>query len=207
VLVLQYILVTLIGYLLGAIPVGYLIGKTQGIDVRQYGSGRTGGTNVWRALGPVAAFFTILGDVLKGMTAVLAARAILPTPLAGALAGLGAVGGNNWSFFISFRGGAGTITTLGALFLLSPETLLVVTPLGLIALLLSRYASVGSLVISSSIPFILLGFIAVGRQPLAHLVYGIGVAAMVIFSLRGNIQRLRAGTERRLGDRAKKKGF
>ena len=115
---MQYILVTLIGYLLGAIPVGYLVGKTQGIDVRQYGSGRTGGTNVLRSVGLGAAFFTILGDGLKVMIAVLAARAIMSTPLAEVLAGLGAVGGHNWSFFISFRGGAGAITALGALLLL-----------------------------------------------------------------------------------------
>jgi len=198
VVVLQYILVTLIGYLLGAIPVGYLVGKTQGIDVRQYGSGRTGGTNVLRSVGFGAAFFTILGDVLKGMIAVLVARAIMSTPLAEVLAALGAVGGHNWSVFISFRGGSGTITALGALFLLSPETLFIVTPLGLMALLLSRYASVGSLVVSFSMPLILLGFIAAGHQPLAHLVYGVGVAAMIIFSLRGNIQRLRTGTERRI---------
>ncbi len=204
-LVLQYISVTLIGYLLGAIPVGYLIGKTQGIDVRQYGSGRTGGTNVLRALGLGAAFFTILGDALKGMIAVLIARTIMPTPLAEALAGLGVVGGHNWSFLINFRGGAGTVTTLGALLLLSPETLFIVTPLGLAALLLSRYASVGSLVVSSSMPLVLLGLVVAGRQPLAHLVYGVGVAVMIIFSLRGNIQRLRAGTERRIGERPKRR--
>lgn len=106
VVVLQYILVTLIGYLLGAIPVGYLAGKTQGIDVRQYGSGRTGSTHVLRALGLGPVFFTVLGDALKGMIAVLVARAIMstPLPLAEVLAGLGAVGGHNWSVFISFRG-------------------------------------------------------------------------------------------------------
>ncbi len=206
VVVLPYILVTLIGYLIGAIPVGYLVGKTQGIDVRQYGSGRTGGTNVLRALGLGPAFFTILGDALKGMIAVLVARAIMPTPLAEALAGLGAVGGHNWSVFIGFRGGAGTITALGALSLLSLQTLFVVTPLGLVALLLSRYASVGSLVISCSMPFVLLGFIAAGHQPLAHLVYGVGVAAIIISALRGNIQRLRTGTERRIGESANKEG-
>ena len=160
-----------------------------------------------RSIGLGAAFFTILGDGLKAMSAVLVARAIMSTPLAKVLAGLGAVGGHNWSFFISFRGGAGAITALGALFLLSPGTLFIVAPLGLIALLLSRYASVGSLVVSSSMPFILLGFTAAGHQPLAHLVYGVGVAAMIIFSLRGNIQRLRAGTERRIAEGANKEGF
>jgi glycerol-3-phosphate acyltransferase PlsY len=203
VFVLRYILVTLIGYLLGAVPVGYLVGKTQGIDVRQYGSGRTGGTNVLRALGLGPAFFTVLGDALKGMIAVLVARAIMPTPLAEALAGLGAVGGHNWSVFIGFRGGAGTITALGALSLLSPQTFTVVAPLGLLALLLSRYASVGSLVVSLSMPFVLLGFIAAGHQPLPHLVYGVGVAAIIISALRGNIQRLRTGTERRISKSAK----
>lgn len=203
---MPYILVILIGYLLGAIPVGYLVGKTQGIDVRQYGSGRTGGANVLRSIGPRAAFLTILGDILKGMIAVLVARAIMPTPLAEVLAGLRVVGGHNWSVFIGFRGGAGTMTALGALLLLSPKTLSIVASLGLMALLLSRYASVGSLAVSISMPLISLGFIAAGHQPLAHLVYGAGAAAMIIFSLRSNIQRLRTGTERRIGEGARKRG-
>jgi len=201
----RYASVILIGYLLGAIPVGYLVGKTRGIDVREYGSGRTGGTNVLRSAGPLPALFTILGDAFKGMAAVLIAKAILPTPIAESLAGLGAVAGHNWSAFIGFRGGAGTMTALGALLVLSPRALFVIAPLGLIAALASGYASVGSLTVSSLVPLVLLCLIAVGSQPPAHLLYGVGVAAMIIFSLRGNIQRLRAGTERRIWEKAKKR--
>jgi len=201
----RYASVILIGYLLGAIPVGYLAGKTRGIDVREYGSGHVGGTNVLRSAGPVLAFFTVLGDALKGMVAVLIARAILPTPIAEALAGLGAVAGHNWSVFIGFGGGVGTMTTLGALFILSPKALFIIAPLGLIAALVSGYASVGSLTISSLMPLVLLCLIAFGSQPPAYLLYGVGVAAMIIFSLRGNIQRLRAGTERRIYEKARRR--
>ncbi len=77
----------------------------------------------------------------------------------------------------------------------------------MLALLLSRYASVGSLVVSSAMPLTLLEFMAAGYQPLAHLVYGAGVAAMIIFSLQGNIQCLRTGTERRIGEKPKRRDF
>ncbi len=204
-LTFRYVSAILIGYLLGAIPVGYLAGKARDIDVRKYGSGHTGGTNVLRSAGPLPALLTVLGDVLKGMAAVLIARAILPTPIAEALAGLGAVAGHNWSAFIGFRGGVGTMTALGALFILSPKALVIVAPLGIIAALASGYASVGSLTVSFTVPLVLLCLTVVSSQPPAHLLYGVGVAAMIALSLRGNIQRLRAGTEHRIREKARRR--
>jgi len=178
---------------------GLLIGKWCGVDVRQLGSGRTGGTNVYRAAGIGPAILTALLDIAKGALAVLIARMILPSPSAMVLAGLGAVMGHNWSCYIRFRGGAGTAPSLGALLLLSPLTFFIATPLGLIALVLSRYASVGSMVISILAALSLVILILSGRLPREYLLYAVGQAALIFYALRPNIQRLRAGTERRLG--------
>ncbi|HID86544.1 MAG TPA: glycerol-3-phosphate 1-O-acyltransferase PlsY [Anaerolineae bacterium] len=198
-MIFRYFLVALIGYLIGSIPMGLLIGKWCGVDVRQLGSGRTGGTNVYRAAGIGPAILTALLDIAKGALAVLIARMILPSPSAMVLAGLGAVMGHNWSCYIRFRGGAGTAPSLGALLLLSPLTFFIATPLGLIALVLSRYASVGSMVISILAALSLVILILSGRLPREYLLYAVGQAALIFYALRPNIQRLRAGTERRLG--------
>ena len=93
------ILAILLGYSLGSIPFGYLFGRLKGVDVRQYGSGRTGGTNVYRAAGTWVALLTGLFDVLKGVAAVLLARQFLGSEVAAALAGAFAVCGHNWSIF------------------------------------------------------------------------------------------------------------
>lgn len=197
-MVFRYFLVALIGYLLGSIPMGLLISKLWGVDVRRVGSGRTGGTNVYRAAGIGPAILTALLDASKGALAVLIARMVLSSPSAMVIAGLGAVIGHNWSLYIGFRGGAGTAPNLGALLLLSPITVFIAGPLGLIAIALTRYASVGSMVISTLTAVALVVLVLSGQLPREYLLYAVGQAALIFYALRPNIQRLRAGTERRL---------
>ena len=110
--VFLYAATTAVGYLLGAMPIGYLIGKARGVNVLQHGSGRTGGTNVMRAAGLWAAVLTVLGDGVKGLLAVGIAMLLVGTPAAKVLSGLAAIIGHNWSVFLGWRGGAGaTIDT------------------------------------------------------------------------------------------------
>lgn len=201
--ILQYALAGLVGYLLGSIPFGLVVGKVRGVDVRQVGSGRTGGTNVFRAAGLGAALVTVLGDSLKGLLAVFIARYLVAQSpeaglLAGVLAGLGAVAGHNWSVYIGFHGGAGTSPNLGALLALSPFTFVAASLAGIVALLRSRYASLGSIAVSLAAAVLLLALVLAGGQPWEYALYGVGQAGMILFALRPNIQRLRAGTERRL---------
>ena len=101
-LVIQYAAVILLGYLLGSIPFGYIVCRARGVDVTQYGSGRTGGTNVLRTAGKKAAAVSIGCDVLKGAVAVLLGRWLLGTELAVALAGFAAVLGHNYSLSVSY---------------------------------------------------------------------------------------------------------
>lgn len=205
VLVIQYALVILLGYLLGSIPFGYIVGRIRGIDVREYGSGRTGGTNVLRSAGKLPAAVTIIGDLAKGAIAVLLGRALLGTELAAALAGVGAVLGHNWSVFLGFRGGAGTATSMGGYFVLAPMATVVVGIFSAIAgFVVLRYASVTSILICLLMTPALLIAALFFDQPLEHLAYALTVGTIVLLSHRPNIRRLLQGTERRIGEPAKK---
>jgi len=197
--VLGVIAAGLMGYLFGSIPVGIIAGRMHGVDVRKYGSGRTGGTNVYRAAGVRAGVLTALGDALKGVVAILLVRALGGTSLPMVVAGLGAIAGHNWSIFLGFRGGAGTMTNLGATLALSPPTFILAVPIGIFALFLSRTASIASLAVTI---VVLIGgalFVLIGWESPALLIYGTGMTAMIVFSLMPNIQRILQGTERRIG--------
>jgi glycerol-3-phosphate acyltransferase PlsY len=207
VLVIQYAAVILLGYLLGSIPFGYIVCRARGVDVTQYGSGRTGGTNVLRTAGKKAAAVSIGCDVLKGALAVLLARWLAGTELAVALAGFAAVVGHNHSIFIGFRGGAGTGTSMGAYFFMAPwPTLIVGLSSAFIGFVLLRYASVTSLLIVFLMsPALLIGVLFFD-QPVEHLAFALAVGSLVLWSHRPNIKRLLQGTERRIGEPAKKMG-
>ena len=204
-LFLQYAAVILLGYLLGSIPFGYVVGRARGVDVLEYGSGRIGGTNVLRTAGKKAAAVSIGLDLAKGAAAVLLGRWLVGTELAAVLAGFAAVVGHNWSIFIGFRGGAGTGTSMGGYFFLAPwPTLLVGVSSAFIGFVVLRYASVTSLLIVFLMsPALLIGVLFFD-QPLEHLAYALAVGAIVLFSHRPNIRRLIRGTERRVGEPAKK---
>jgi glycerol-3-phosphate acyltransferase PlsY len=189
----------LLAYLLGAFPTGYLVVRAfTGQDVRRLGSGRTGGTNVLRSAGLVPAIVTVAGDLLKGLLAVVLAHALAPTPLAVAAASVAAILGHNYSVFLSFDGGAGTMTSIGVALFMSPVVGAAVIVLGLAILILRRYASLASITVAVAMPALFgAGSLWFGLPPL----YCIGTAAItlvVIYELRPNICRLLKGTERRI---------
>jgi len=197
--ILRYVIVIALGYVIGSIPVGYLMVKLmKGTDVRQHGSGRTGGTNVWRAAGLGPAILTAAGDFLKGLSAVLIARAVLGSSVGEVLAGVAAVAGHNWSVFLGWRGGAGTATNLGVISALSLPVALALSAAGLLVIVISRYASAASLAVAVLAPAIFLALALLAHRPLPHALYGLLAGAVVVLALRPNIVRLLAGTERRL---------
>jgi glycerol-3-phosphate acyltransferase PlsY len=206
VLLLQYAVVILGGYLLGSIPTGYIIGRMKGIDVTEYGSGRIGGTNVLRSVGRLPFVLTAVGDVVKGAAAVLLGRVLLGTELAASLAGIAAVVGHNWSIYIGFRGGAGTATYMGGFVVLS---LIPTAIVGLSSFIVGfglRYASVTSILISCLMAPALLIAVLFFNEPVEHLAYALAVGAIILFSHRPNFRRLLSGTERRIGEPARKIG-
>ena len=196
--ILRYAIMIALGYLMGSIPVGYLVVKlVKGTDVRQHGSGRSGGTNVWRAAGPWLAILTTVGDFLKGMCAVLIARAVLGNSIGEVLVGVAAVVGHNWSIFLGWKGGAGTATNLGVISALYWPVALALTVIALLIAFVLRYASVASLVVAILAPIIFLGLALFAHRPLPHALYGLLAGAIVTLALRRNIVRLLNGTEPR----------
>lgn len=195
------ILVTsLVAYLLGSIPVGILVCKPLGKDPRRVGSGRTGGTNVYRTAGATAGVLTVLGDVLKGTAAVLIAGRLSPTvgdigSLSQTLAALAAILGHNYSIYIGFRGGAGSTPNIGALLALYPMAF---APAAIVAGLVWKsvgMASVASLSLSGMILLAMLWKVYSGSGSPWLLLYGFGQLALVVWALRPNIARLLAGNE------------
>jgi len=205
-----YLLTALFGYLVGAIPFGYLVVKLfKGIDIRRVGSGRTGGTNAIRAAGPIAGLLTGAGDIAKGTLAVwgagwLGTQLNLSSPAAAqVLAGLMAVVGHNYSVFLSWKGGAGTGPNVGVAAGFWFPALFILLPLVPILLVATGYASVTSLTIAGLVPILFAMRALVAKAPWEYAVYGILAGTLVVWALRPNIARLKAGTERLVGPRAK----
>jgi glycerol-3-phosphate acyltransferase PlsY len=204
----------LIGYFLGAIPFGFLFVKaTKGIDLRDIGSGRTGGTNSLRAAGLGVGFLTFLMDIVKGAAAVLVTRAIFgdiltPTslPWAEAAAGVMAVIGHNWSVFLKFGGGAGTGPNVGWSLVVWWPVALIACIVGGILLYGVGMASVASLAVAALIPIVFaVRYFLSEDMTLAYVAGGLITAAIVTWSLRPNIKRILAGEERLVGPAAKRR--
>jgi glycerol-3-phosphate acyltransferase PlsY len=185
-------------YVVGAVPIGFLVARAFGVgDIRRHGSGNIGATNVLRTLGRRPAIITLLGDIAKGYAAVaLASRLGGDEPAVTAAGAVAAVVGNCWSVFLGFRGGKGMATGLGALLRLTPLATLAALPVFLVVAATTRFVSLASLLSAACVPF---GALALGA-PRAYVLGALAVAGLVIVRHRENIARLRAGTERRLGE-------
>lgn len=205
----------LLGYILGAIPFGLIIVKLgTGKDVRKVESGRTGGTNAYRAAGLWAGVLTGLFDGLKGAVAVWLAAWLGATLFGLVIAGIGAILGHNYSVFLAerdengrwrLRGGAGGATAAGGAIGLWFPSILFLVPGALATLYLSGYASLATL----SIPLMALVVFAVraylGYGPWVFVLYGVLAELILLWALRPNLKRLFNGTERLVGPRAKRR--
>jgi glycerol-3-phosphate acyltransferase PlsY len=205
----DYIIVVIAAYLLGSIPTGFLVAKAKGVDIRAVGSGNIGATNAMRALGRPAGIFVLLMDAAKGYCAVLAASFIaqwLNAPGADAenlciIAGIFAVLGHNYSCWIKFKGGKGVATTAGVYLALAPWPLLIALGVFVLAALLTRYVSVGSIAAAVTLPIA----VYCTQQNDALNIVTLFLGVMVIYKHKTNIQRLMAGTENRLGKKKETK--
>ena len=214
ILIIKYVAIAVIAYLLGAIPFGLIISKKlSSVDIRKYGSGNIGGTNVLRVLGKRLGLLTILLDMSKAALSVLIGMWLIGDEtllLAGmemhiqvaqVIAALMAVVGHNWSVYIKFKGGKGVAAGLGGLMVINWVIGLIALAVFLIVMLTTKYVSVGS--ISGSVA-VLLAFIVLtllNKSVLVYIVYGLLFVVMVIYQHRSNIARLCSGTENRIGDK------
>jgi len=203
----------LLAYLLGSMPNGYLVVRQlTGQNLLQVGSGRTGATNAMRAAGLFAGFLTAALDIAKGAVAIGLVRLLVsgqvlhvtPLPWVEAAAAVAVVVGHNWSIYIRFHGGAGTGPNVGAAIALWPPAALILLPFVPLVLFTTGYASVASLTTALLIPC-LFALLAHGAgAPWEFVTYGALTFLIVTWSLRPNIERLRAGEERMVGPRAKR---
>lgn len=198
-------------YILGSIPSGYLAGRIKGIDIREHGSGNVGATNVMRTLGKVPGAAVLIVDAAKGLLAVTILYHFFFAPLTIALPsilrhptlfanifqialGAAAIAGHMWSIFTNFKGGKGVATAACVALGIDPTIALCALGAFLIALLISRHVSLGSItaVAAASILTVVLG------RTLPTIVFILTVCTIVILRHKENIKRILKGTERKI---------
>jgi acyl phosphate:glycerol-3-phosphate acyltransferase len=196
----------LIGYLLGSLPMGLIAGKlVRGVDIRDYGSGKTGFTNALRTIGLKAALLVLLGDVVKGVAPVLIARVLSDDAYAQMVAGLAAIVGHDWPVFAGFRGGRGVTTYFGVLLAMNPLVMLALVPVGVGIAVVTRYMSVMSTASAVIAAAVLIGLAAADVLPAAYAIYSSLGAALIVVLHRENIARLLAGKEPKIGHGGEKR--
>lgn len=198
-----------IGYALGSIPVGLVVGRvTRGVDVRDYGSGVTGATNVIRTSGWKAGVVVIVGDLAKGIIAVHLGIAVAKgfdvhphddrawVAAAGAYA---AVLGHIWPVFAGFRGGRAVATGFGAALAMNPITAAAMIPVAALVVIVVRIMSVMSITMAPALALVFLVLAIIEVSPLAWAAYAVAASALIVYKHRPNIERLLAGTEPKIG--------
>ena len=192
------VLVVAAGYVLGSLPFGYWAGRLRGIDLRLAGSGNTGATNVMRVLGLKIGITVMALDIGKGAAAVVIARGLSDNELVWVFAAAAAVTGHMYPLFLGFKGGKGVATGAGTMLALVPWMGVAAFVVWLGISLATRYVSVGSVLTAIAYPATAF---ATGQSWPVRL-FALGTGAWVIWRHRGNIARLRAGTENRINLRA-----
>lgn len=192
-----------VGYLVGGIPFGVLVSRiVGGPDPRTLGSGRTGGANVARSLGPRWALVSGLLDVAKASVAVLIVRFLGAGDAIQILTALAAIVGHSRSPYIGLKGGRGVSPGIGGVLVIQPLVAAAIVPIFLIILFVGRYSSLASLSASAFGGLVMLVLVAVEPLPIVFVAYAIAAPALIWYFHRDNIQRLMAGQERRFGNRA-----
>ena len=216
---LQVIACIVASYLIGSLPTAYIVGKARNINIFEVGSGNMGGTNVARAMGMGWAVFTGLVDVAKGVFAVWLARDIILPQQIGVATSVSAtcvVAGHNWSLFATLltasikggklelivRGGKGAATAFGAMLMIQPFQILVAAVIAIAVIARTRYVSLGVLIGFAVANVWLALLVGTEFQKPILLLYAVALTVMIPLRHWGNVQRLLAGTERRLGERA-----
>ena len=198
-LAVRYVGVCAVAGLAGSLSWGYIVvNLTRGADVRDFGSGRTGVSNILRTTGGKAAALVFALDAGKGILSALLARAVIGQGEAEVAAGLFALCGHNWPVFLRFRGGRGIMPGVGGLAVMAPWVALAGAALFLVITLASRYLSLGSIVGTLTAAALSLTLtLATGHHPLYTLYIFVG-GSIIIWQHRDNIRRIANGTERRL---------
>ncbi|MGA2285049.1 MAG: glycerol-3-phosphate 1-O-acyltransferase PlsY [Dehalococcoidia bacterium] len=191
-----------IGYVLGAVPGGYVMGRlTRRIDIRDYGSGKTGATNALRTLNLWAVAGVLVIDLGKGAAAVSVARALSDSAWPQAFAAVGVLVGHVWPVWLGFRGGRGVSAAYGSLLGMNPFVALALLPVALVIVGATRYVSLMSVSMAPIAAAVFLALAAAGLLPFAYGVFATAAAVLIVALHYDNIRRLLSGTERKLGQK------
>lgn len=207
-MILKIVICLIVGYCFGCFSTGYFYGKTQNVDVRQHGSGNIGSTNTLRTLGVKAGIITLLGDVAKcilpcAVLSILFKGAELSYDLIILYTGLGVVCGHNFPFWLEFKGGKGIAAMSGVIIMFSLKLTAIDIIVFIAIVALTRYVSLGSLVVSLSLP-IYAALVCKGASDYIHIVIVCSIFTVLAFyKHRSNIVRLVTGTENKFGQKAK----
>ena len=187
----------LLGYLAGSVPFAFLLARRAGIDVRFAGSGNVGAANVMRTTGTRRAILVMSLDVAKGVLAVALALVVHAGVTLTALAAAAAVVGHIYPVWLRFHGGKGVAVAAGVFAVLTPIATALAAGLFLVIVWLTRYVSLGSIAATVALP----PAAWITGEPIAVVLAAAGSGGLILFRHRGNIRRLREGTERRIGVR------
>lgn len=202
-ILLRAFLLGLAAYLIGSIPTAYVMCRLlKGVDIRECGSGNVGATNVMRVLGTGTGIVTLAIDLLKGFVAVrycvpvfMGGQAALP--LWQIFASIAVIAGHNWMIFLRFKGGKGVASTAGVFLALAPIASLSAIGVWGVVVAITRYVSLGSILAGIALPVL----IWLTGKPVAFVWFSMILTVALVIKHRGNIKRLLAGTERRIGER------
>jgi acyl phosphate:glycerol-3-phosphate acyltransferase len=192
------VLAAILGYLMGSVPFAFLLARRRGVDLRRAGSGNVGAANVLRLTGTTDAVIAACLDGAKGALAVVLAYRLMTEPTAPVVAGLAAVIGHIYPVWLSFHGGKGVATAAGAFAVLAPGAILIAAGVFVVSVLLTRYVSVGSMAAAVTLAIATVA----ADLPTSVVVGAAGTALMILHRHRGNVARVLAGTEHRIGQRA-----
>ena len=200
---MDFVIFVLVGYLLGSVPFGLISGwATKHVDIREYGSGNTGMTNVMRTVSVPVGILVLLLDMGKAVAVVVLARIFTDSFGVETAAAIAVLIGHNWSVFLGFRGGRGTATGWGSLIILLPVSGLAATAVGLPIVAFTRYMSLASVVSTIVGVGTMIGLSISGYAPSEYIWFGIIGGAIVVGRHKDNIQRLLKGEERKVGQPA-----
>ena len=190
---LHLVLCGVIGYLLGSVNSSIITGKLYGMDVRHHGSGNAGATNTLRILGKKAAILVVLGDVLKGLITCIISN-IIAGQTGTIVGGAAAIIGHNWPLYFGFKGGKGVLTAITVMFYIDWKISLILVGIFAIAVLITRYVSLGSVLGAIALPILTILF----RRSIELVLFTIALATLILIKHRSNVKRLLNGTESRI---------
>jgi len=222
---IRILFIAVVAYLLGSVNTSIIVGKLYGVDIRKEGSGNAGLTNTLRTLGKRAALVVLVGDILKGVIAILVSRVVAPvlttqfamgeeliavpvvyTELSMQVAGIAVILGHIFPVFYGFKGGKGVLTSIVVILMTQWQVGLACLGVFLITVLLTRYVSLGSMLGAFSCPFFLIAFEKyisqeVMTNTLSWIIFDVILAIIIIVGHRSNLTRLIKNRERKLGEK------